>query len=148
MITQIDHIAIAVTDLERAIETYTALFGRRPGPMETIPEQGVRLACFWIRNFRVELISPIDATSSTAKFMAKRGEGLHHVAFRVDDLKAAITECKQKGFRLLTDTPQKGGDGCHIVFMHPKELNGVLVELVAMETADPPQRQEREENKE
>ena len=130
MIQQIDHIAIAVTDLEAASQQYQLLLGVSPNPVERVDDQGVDVVCFCLADQRIELISPIDSDNSIAGFLKKRGDGIHHVAFRVDNIVDAICKYQQKGFRMIHDTPQPGADNCMVAFMHPKSASGVLVELI------------------
>lgn len=130
MLEQIDHIGIAVKDLKRAVETYTILFGRKPEPVEEIASEKVRVGCYWVRNMRVELLEPTSPESPIATFIAKRGEGLHHIAFKVDDMERALAEYKSQGFQLVNETPFTAAGCCQVAFIHPKSTNGVLLELV------------------
>ncbi len=135
----IDHIGIAVRDLEKSLARWTALFGAENASIEEIAERGVRLA---ILNFpespAVELVSPLGETSPLAKFLEERGEGIHHFCFEVEDIEAMMEELKKAGLQLVSEKPQMGAAGSLIAFVHPKSLNGVLVELREAKT-----RQER-----
>jgi methylmalonyl-CoA/ethylmalonyl-CoA epimerase len=129
MITGIDHVAIVVEDLERAVETYRAILGMEPEKMEEVPEQGVAMACFRLPNGRIELMEPTDPESGVARFLRKRGEGMHHVCLRSDDLEADMARLVAGGLEAITPEPQKGVEGT-IAFFHPRSTHGVLLELV------------------
>lgn len=131
MLDRLDHIGIAVNDLERAIETYSLLLGRKPEAIEEVTEEGVRVACFWLRDMRVELISPTDPDNGVSRFLAKRGEGIHHMAYRVGDMDEALAYCHAHGLAVLGGV-RNGAAGCKVVFLHPKSANGVLIELVCV----------------
>jgi methylmalonyl-CoA/ethylmalonyl-CoA epimerase len=126
----LDHIGIAVRDLESSQARWTALFGARSGPVEEIAARGVRLVKL---NFpegpAVELVSSFGKASPLVKFLEERGEGIHHVCFEVEDIKAVIEQLVKAGLQFISDTPQQGAAGSLIAFIHPQSLNGVLVEL-------------------
>ncbi len=126
---KVDHIAIAVRNLDDATKVYSALFGKEPDHFEEVEEQKVKTAIYYLGDVRIELLEPTSDDSPVAKFIEKRGEGLHHVAYRVDDLGAKLSELKEKGFRLIDENPRVGAEGKLIAFVHPKSVVGVLTEL-------------------
>ena len=125
----IDHIGIAVKNLEEAIQTYEKLLNRPCYKRETVEEQMVETAFFKTGQSKVELLGATSSGSVIEKFINKKGEGIHHVAFEVDDLESEIERLTNEGFTLLNSKPQKGADNKRIVFLHPKDNHGVLVEL-------------------
>ena len=129
MMAQLDHIGIAVENLEGAIETYERLLGLDVAQREVIPERNVEIAFFWAKDVKLELISPTSDGSTVHAFLAKRGEGLHHLAFKTDDVLKAAEELESKGFR-LAQKPADGAHGTRVLFLHPGDSNGVLIELV------------------
>jgi methylmalonyl-CoA epimerase len=126
----VDHIAIAVPNLEAAIQQYSQMLGLRVAHRETIEEQGVREALLAIGTLYIQLLEPLSAESAVGKFLAKRGPGLHHIGYRVKDVAAAIAECKKNGARMIDESPRRGSRGTTIAFVHPSSMGGVLVELV------------------
>ncbi|TRO67411.1 methylmalonyl-CoA epimerase [Christiangramia sabulilitoris] len=126
---RIEHIGIAVKDLEAANKTYKAVLGAEHYKTETVESEGVSTSFFKIGESKIELLAATRADSPVAKFIEKRGEGIHHMAFYVDDIKAEIERLKGEGFRLLNEQPKPGADNKIVAFMHPKDANGVLVEL-------------------
>lgn len=126
---RVDHIAIAVKDLDDAVKVYSALFGKEPDHFEEVEEQKVKTAIFYLGDVRIELLEPTSDDSPIAKFLAKRGEGLHHVSYKVDDIKSKLLELKNAGFRLINEEPRIGAEGKLIAFIHPKSVVGVLTEL-------------------
>jgi methylmalonyl-CoA/ethylmalonyl-CoA epimerase len=126
----IEHIGIAVRDVEKSQARWTNLFGAKSGPIEEITERGVRLAKL---NFpdgpAVELVSPLGEGSPLAKFLEERGEGIHHFCFEVEEIEAMMEELKKAGLEFTSEKPQKGASGSLIAFVHPRSLNGVLMEL-------------------
>ncbi len=126
---RIEHIGIAVKDLEAANKTYKAVLGAEHYKIETVESEGVMTSFFKIGESKIELLAATRADSPVAKFIEKRGEGIHHMAFYVDDIKAEIERLKGEGFRLLNEQPKPGADNKIVAFMHPKDANGVLVEL-------------------
>lgn len=125
----IDHIGIAVKDLEAAVDTYEKLLNTPCYKREVVESQKVETAFLQSGESKVELLGATDTESVINKYVEKRGEGLHHVAFEVDDIQAEIKRLKSEGFTLLSDSPKPGADQKQIVFLHPKSSNGVLVEL-------------------
>ncbi len=126
---RIEHIGIAVKDLEAANRTYKAVLGAEHYKIETVESEGVMTSFFKIGESKIELLAATRADSPVAKFIEKRGEGIHHMAFYVDDIRAEIERLKGEGFRLLNEQPKPGADNKIVAFMHPKDANGVLVEL-------------------
>lgn len=125
----IDHIGIAVKDLETAIKTYEKLLQTSCYKREVVESQKVETAFLQTGESKVELLGATDSESVITKYIEKRGEGMHHVAFEVEDIHAEIKRLKAEGFTLLSDIPKPGADQKQIVFLHPKSSNGVLVEL-------------------
>ena len=125
----LDHVAIAVKDLEQAIAVYRDLLGLELTHVEEVPEQQVRTAIFGEGMGRVELISPTVKDSGVARFLEKRGEGLHHICIEVDDIEAAMAALRAKGAPLIDQVPKPGAGGARVAFIHPKGTNGVLTEL-------------------
>jgi len=125
----LDHIAIAVKDLEVAIHTYKEVLGLELAEVEEVPEQQVKVAIFGHGLGRVELICPTAADSGVARFLEKRGEGLHHICLEVEDIEASLAELKAHGAPLLDEVPRPGAGGAKVAFIHPKGAHGVLVEL-------------------
>ena len=128
-IRRIDHIGIAVPDLEAAVAAFAAVLGAQPFSIEEVPDQKVRTAFFAAGDTSLELLVPTSDDSPISSFLAKRGAGLHHLCFEVPDLEAALAECKAKGMRLIDETPRIGAHGKRIAFLHPKSTGGVLIEL-------------------
>ena len=126
---RIEHIGIAVKDLEAANTTYKAVLGEEPYKTETVESEGVSTSFFKVGESKIELLAATRPDSPISKFIDKRGEGIHHMAFYVDDINAEIERLKKEGFRLLNDQPKPGADNKIVAFMHPKDANGVLVEL-------------------
>ena len=127
----IDHVGIAVADLESAIKTYELLLQTPCYKREIVESQGVETAFFATGESKVELLAATSEDSVIAKYIAKRGEGLHHVAFEVANIDEEIERLKNEGFTLLSDVATPGADQKRIVFLHPRDANGVLVELCA-----------------
>lgn len=125
----IDHIGIAVEDLEDAIDTYEKLLDGECYKRETVEDQQVETAFFQTGQSKVELLGAINPDSVIAKYVDKKGEGLHHVAFEVDDIHAELERLRSEGFTVLTDEPKRGADNKLVAFVHPKDNHGVLVEL-------------------
>ena len=126
---KIEHIGIAVKDLEAANEVYTKLFGETPYKMETVESEGVSTSFFKIGESKIELLEATNPESAIAKFIDKKGEGIHHIAFAVDDIKEEMKRMRNEGFIVLNDNPKKGADNKLVCFLHPKSTNGVLIEL-------------------
>lgn len=125
----LDHVAIAVKDLDAAIALYKDALGLELAEIEEVPEQQVRTAIFGHGMGRVELICPTTSDSGVAKFLEKRGEGLHHICIEVDDIEGAIAALKAKGAPMIDEKPKIGAGGAKIAFVHPKGMKGVLTEL-------------------
>jgi methylmalonyl-CoA/ethylmalonyl-CoA epimerase len=126
----IHHIGIAVRDLEESLKRWSALFAAEPGPIEEIPERGVRLGHLrFAEGPEIELVAPLGAASPVAKFLESRGEGIQHFTLEVDDIETAMRELGQAGLQFVSDTPQIGAGGVLVAFVHPRSLNGVLVEI-------------------
>jgi methylmalonyl-CoA/ethylmalonyl-CoA epimerase len=136
-LTRIDHVGIAVTSLDEAVERYRAAFGLAVVAIETNPAQGVREAMLKISASDaasspsyVQLLEPLGPDTPVGKFLARRGEGIHHIGYGVDDVAAAMETLALQGIRVLDERPRHGSLGASIAFVHPKDLNGVLTELV------------------
>lgn len=129
MIKKIEHIGIAVKSVEKANEIYTNLLGIKPYKSEEVASEQVITSFFKTGDSKVELLEAKSPESAISKFIEKKGEGLHHIAFEVDDIIAEMENLKKLGFTLLSDTPKRGADNKLICFVHPKSANGLLVEL-------------------
>ena len=125
---KIDHIAIAVNSLEESVKVYTSLLGIEP-ELETITAEKVNTAIYDLNGVSLELIEPTGDDSPLSKFLTKKGEGLHHVCLKVENLEETINELKEKGIDIIDETPKSGAGGMKIVFLHPKSTGGVLFEL-------------------
>jgi methylmalonyl-CoA/ethylmalonyl-CoA epimerase len=123
------HVGIAVADLEAAVARWGALFGAEVEAEEDVPSQGVRAVALWTGSGRVELLSPTAADTPVGRFLERRGEGMHHVAFTVDDVAAELALLRAAGATLIDDEPREGLYG-PVAFVHPETMGGVLVELV------------------
>jgi len=129
----VHHIGIAVVDLDEAIETYARLFGAILEHRETLEEQGVEAAALRTGESRIELLSALGPETPVGKFLAKRGPGLHHLAFQVDDLEVELRRLRAEGAQLIDQTPRRGLFGLQVAFVHPEATGGVLAELVTDE---------------
>jgi methylmalonyl-CoA/ethylmalonyl-CoA epimerase len=127
--THIEHIGIAVTDLQTAVRFYEDVFGLKCYAIEEVPDQKVRTAFFRIGDTKIELLESTDPEGPIGKFIEKRGEGIHHIAFAVDNVTNALREIGEKGVQLIDKQPRKGAEGLSIGFLHPKSSFGVLTEL-------------------
>ncbi|WP_051935811.1 methylmalonyl-CoA epimerase [Salegentibacter sp. Hel_I_6] len=136
---KIEHIGIAVKDLEAANATYNAVLGSEHYKTESVESEGVSTSFFKIGESKIELLAATTSNSPIAKFIEKRGEGIHHIAFAVDDIKAEITRLQKEGFKLINTEPKDGADNKLVAFMHPKSANGVLVELCQEKSTSPVQ---------
>jgi len=125
----IDHIGIAVTNMQESLSFWETSLGIEPHGIQEVPEQKLRTAFLPVGDTEIELLEPTSADSSVARFIEKHGEGLHHIAIRVDDIEAALAELKAKGIQLIDETPRNGAGGARIAFVHPKATHGVLLEL-------------------
>jgi len=132
-IEHIDHIGIAVKDLQTASKFYTDILEIENNEVETVTEQKARVAFFPITDSEIELLESTESDGPIAKFINSRGEGIQHVAFRVKNIEDALLELKDKGIRLIDERPRNGAGGAKIAFIHPKETNGVLVEICERE---------------
>ena len=126
---KIEHIGIAVGNLEDASLIYEKLFGAPAYKEEEVASEGVKTAFFISGTNKIELLEGTNPESPITKFIAKKGEGIHHLAFEVDDILSEINRLKKEGFVILNETPKKGADNKWVVFLHPKSTNGVLIEL-------------------
>jgi methylmalonyl-CoA epimerase len=124
---RIAHIGVAVTDLAAALPFYTQVLGLTPHPPETA--DGATIVSIPFGESDVELLQPLSAESPVARFIEKRGPGIHHVCYRVPDLEAALAACRAAGYRLVDETPRTGAHGKRIAFLHPKGTAGILIEL-------------------
>jgi len=129
----IHHLGVAVDDLDAALTTYERLFGAQVEHRATVEEQGVRAVSLRIGEGRVELLEPLRADTPVGRFLAKRGPGMHHVAFEVSDLPATLAELAGAGADLVDDSPREGLFGLQVAFIHPDSVHGVLAEVVSGE---------------
>ena len=128
----IHHLGVAVTDLEEAVATYTRLFGGTLEHRDVVPEQGVEAASVLVGASRIELLAPIAKDTPVGRFLAKRGPGLHHVAYEVDDVAAALSALGVVGAELIDTVPRLGLFGLQVAFIHPDAVHGVLTEVVSI----------------
>jgi len=126
---KLEHIGIAVKSLEESNLLFAKLLGKAHYKIEEVASEGVRTSFFEVGGIKIELLEATNSGSPIAKFIEKRGEGIHHLAFEVADIRKSIQSYSDKGFSLLNDQPKPGADNKQIVFMHPNSTNGVLVEL-------------------
>lgn len=126
---RIEHIGIAVKELDKANDLFRKLFGEAAYKEEAVSSEHVTTSFFRIGPNKIELLEASNETSAVAKFIEKKGEGIHHIAFEVDDIHGEMIRLKKEGFQLLNDEPKTGADNKLICFLHPKTTNGVLVEL-------------------
>jgi len=127
---RIDHIGVAVEDLDEAVSLYRERLGMPEQHRETVEEQGVEAVLLEIGEGHVELLSPLSPETAVGKFLEKRGPGLHHVAYRTDDIDAALQTAREAGLRLIDEEPRIGIRNSRVAFVHPKSTGGVLTELV------------------
>ena len=130
MLTEIDHIGIAVDDLEAAVERYRRAFGVEPTYRERVESQGVEEVLFAVGTSFIQLLGALGPRTPVGRFLSSRGPGVHHVAYRVDDVAAALEHLRTQGVRLIDETPRPGSRNTTIAFVHPSGMGGVLVELV------------------
>ena len=130
MMEEIDHIGIAVRNLKEALGTFTGALGMESTGTEEIQEQKIIAATIPVGGVKIELLQPTQPHGPVGKFIAIRGEGMHHIAFRVEDIEESLRELKAKGVKLIDEKPRIGAGGAKIAFLHPKGTHGVLVELV------------------
>ncbi|HEX4887389.1 MAG TPA: methylmalonyl-CoA epimerase [Luteibaculaceae bacterium] len=126
---KVEHIGIAVKSLAQSDALFSKLFNQSPYKQEGVESEGVMTSFFQLGETKIELLEATQPTSAIAKFIEKKGEGIHHIAFEVADIKAEMQRLKSEGFELLMDEPKMGADNKWICFLHPKSTNGVLVEL-------------------
>ena len=126
---KIEHIGIAVKNLDDANELYAKLFGELSYKTEIVESEGVKTSFFMVGNNKIELLEATNDDSPIAKFINKKGEGIHHIAFDVDDIEAEVKRLTSEGFVVLNEIPKKGADNKLVVFLHPKTTHGVLIEL-------------------
>jgi methylmalonyl-CoA epimerase len=130
LLTEIDHVAIAVNDLDAAIAYYRSTFGCEVAHREVVERDGVEEALLRVADSYVQLLTPTRDDSPVAKFLATRGEGIHHVGYRVDDCAAALAAVKREGHRVIDEAPRPGSRNTTVAFVHPKTAFGTLIELV------------------
>ena len=126
---KIEHIGIAVKNLESSTSIFEKLFAQKAYKREEVESEGVMTEFFQVGPNKIELLEATKPDSPIAKFIAKKGEGIHHIAFEVDDIKAEMARLSSEGFTLLNEKPKKGADNKLVCFVHPKDANGVLIEL-------------------
>jgi methylmalonyl-CoA/ethylmalonyl-CoA epimerase len=126
---KIEHIGIAVKNIESANKLFAALLGAEPYKTENVESEKVSTSFFRAGESKIELLEASDPGSAIARFISKRGEGIHHIAFDVADIRSSMKQLKDAGFELLSDEPKRGADNKLVCFLHPKSTNGVLVEL-------------------
>ena len=130
LLTEIDHVAIAVRDLEGAIKWYADTFGCEVAHREVVERDGVEEALLKVADSYVQLLTPVRDDSPVAKYLEKKGEGLHHIGYRVDDCAAALDQVKAQGHQVIDEAPRPGSRGTTVAFVHPKTALGTLIELV------------------
>ena len=126
----VDHIGIAVRSIEKTLPFYTKILGFSCLGIEEVESEQVRVAFIAVNNVKIELLEPIHETSTIAAFIAKRGEGVHHIAFGVTAIEERIAELKENGIQMIQEKPKQGAGGSQVVFLHPKSTYGVLYELL------------------
>lgn len=129
MITGVDHIGVAVSNLEEALEIYEKILGLRVGKIRVVEDQKTKVAQLFAGKTKIELLEPTDEESPVAKFIKKRGEGVHHIALEVTNIEEFLRKVKEQGIVLVNEKPRIGVDGFRIAFLHPKSTKNVLVEL-------------------
>ena len=127
---KIDHLGIAVSSISDSLAFYREALGLELAATETVPDQGVHVALLPVGDSRIELLEPFSDDTPVGRFIAKRGEGLHHICYEVEDLASKIEDLKTRGIRVLDGYPRRGAEGKLVAFLHPANANGVLVELV------------------
>ena len=130
MLSDVDHVGIAVRDLEAAVEHYRNAFGIEPVHRETVEDQGVEEILFKVGTSYIQLLAATGPDTPVGKFLEKRGEGVHHIGYRVDDIVEVLAQLKSQGLPLVDESPRPGSRGTTVAFAHPKGFGGVLVELV------------------
>jgi methylmalonyl-CoA epimerase len=130
MLGKIDHVALAVADLDAAIAHYSTVWGLEVSHRERVEDQGVEEAMLPLGESFLQLLGPTGPDTTVGRFVATRGEGLHHIAYEVADLEGVLADLKAQGIRLIDDVPRRGGRGHMVAFVHPKANHGLLVELI------------------
>jgi methylmalonyl-CoA epimerase len=130
MFAQIDHVGVAVDDLDAAIALHEDAYGMALAHREVVEEQGVEAVLLDVGSSHVELLRPLQPDTAVGRFLASRGPGLHHVAYRVDDIEAALADLRDRGLRLIDETPRIGIRDSRVAFIHPQSAGGVLTEIV------------------
>lgn len=130
MLDKVEHIALAVADLDAAIDHYETIWGLGVSHRERVEDQGVEEAMLPVGESHLQLLGSTGPDTTVGKFLERRGEGLHHIAFQVEDLEATLTRLKEQGVALIDERPRVGGRGHMVAFVHPKGNHGVLVELI------------------
>ncbi len=128
-LTYIEHIGIAVKNLDESIKFYENVFGLKCYGVEEVIDQKVKTAFFQIGETKIELLESTETDGPISKFIEKKGEGIHHIAFKTKDISSSLKELEEKNIRLIDEHPRKGAEGLNIAFLHPKAANGVLIEL-------------------
>ena len=128
-LTSIEHIGIAVKNLEESIKFYENILGLNCYAVEEVEDQKVKTAFFNVGQTKIELLETTDPDGPIGKFLEKKGEGIHHIAFKTNDIKSSLKELKEKNIMLIDDQPRKGAENLNIAFIHPKSANGVLIEI-------------------
>jgi methylmalonyl-CoA/ethylmalonyl-CoA epimerase len=126
---RVAHVGLAVKNLTEAIAAYSTLLDREPETVDEISDQKVRAAIYGLGETRIELLEAISEDSPIAKFIEKRGPGIHHICLKVDDIESELERLARAGMRLIDEKPRRGAEGCLIAFIHPKSTGGILVEL-------------------
>ena len=134
-LTDIDHVGIAVTDLETSVEDYTRIFGVGPVHRERVEDQGVEEVLFAAGSSFIQLLGALGPDTAVGRFVATRGPGLHHVAYRVDDIEEALVHLRSQGAQLIDAHPRRGSRDTLVAFVHPRSVGGVLVEIVQIRPA-------------
>ena len=129
MLKKIEHLGIAVKDLKASNDLFEAILGKKPYKNEIVESEGVNTSFFLVGESKIELLEATKEESAIHKFIEKKGEGIHHIAFDVEDIHEEIKRLKEEGFIVLNETPKKGADNKLVAFLHPKSTNGVLIEL-------------------
>jgi methylmalonyl-CoA/ethylmalonyl-CoA epimerase len=132
VIVEIDHVGIAVHDLDAAVERYRRTLGVEPSHRELVDDQGVEEVLFAVGTSFIQLLGALGPDTPVGTFLAKRGPGVHHIAYRVDDVATSLSHLRNEGVRLVDEAPRRGSRGTLIAFVHPKDMEGVLVELVQL----------------
>lgn len=130
MLDKLEHVAIAVADLEAAVAHYSAVWGLEVEHRERVEDQGVEEAMLPLGDSYLQLLGATGPDTTVGRFLSRKGQGLHHLAYEVEDLEAVLAELKAKGVPLIDETPRKGGRGHMVAFVHPKGNHGLLVELI------------------